>query len=120
MKIEVKDMDQTGNGIGYIDNKIVFIKNGITGDVLDISIDTEKSKYLKAHINKILKPSDKRVTSLCPNFEKCGGCQLWNMNYQNTLEYKLNRIKNILKPLNINTSIEVIPNECDKNYHTQS
>ena len=79
MKLEIKQMDQTGNGIGFIDNKIVFVNKAITGDIVDVTIDVEKKNYLKAHINKIIKPSINRVDSLCPFFDKCGGCQLWNM-----------------------------------------
>ncbi len=119
MEIEVKNMDQTGNGIGYIDNKIVFIKHGITGDVLDITIDSVKKNYLKAHINKIIKPSPKRIHSLCPFFEKCGGCQLFNMSYDDTLTYKKDRIDNILKPLNLKVDVELIPNKEEINYRNK-
>ena len=119
MEIEIKQMDQTGNGIGFIDNKIVFVSKAITGDIVDIQIDENKKNYSKAHINKIIKSSDKRINSLCPFFDKCGGCQLFNMSYDDSLEYKKDRILNILKPLNIDPFIEIISNKEKYNYRNK-
>ena len=119
MEIEIKQMDQTGNGIGFIDNKIVFVSKAITGDIVDIKIDQDKKNYSKAHINKIIKPSLKRIPSLCPFFDKCGGCQLFNMSYDDTLTYKKDRIANILKPLNLKVDVELISNKEEINYRNK-
>ena len=33
MKINIIDMDHNGNGIGKLDNKVIFIPKTITGDI---------------------------------------------------------------------------------------
>ena len=45
MKIEISKMDHSGNGIGYIDNKIVFVPKAIIGDICEIEITDSKKKY---------------------------------------------------------------------------
>ncbi len=111
MKIEITSMDQMGNGVGFIDGKITFVRGAITGDEVEIEIDENKKTFNKAHVVKIIKPSSKRIQDLCPFFSKCGGCQLLNMSYENTLDYKKDRLTNILKPLSLSVDINVIPND---------
>ena len=111
MKLVIEEMDQLGNGIGYNDGKVVFVKGAITGDVVNVKITDNKKSFMRGEIKEIITPSEMRIKPACPYFEKCGGCQLLNMNYYNTLLYKKKRVSNILKPLNLNMDIEIIENE---------
>ena len=45
-------MDHLGNGIGKINNKVIFVPKSITGDICDIEIYKSYKKYDIGKINK--------------------------------------------------------------------
>lgn len=97
MEVKIIDLDHKGNGIGKIDNKIVFIPKGIIGDVVDIEIVKSHKKYDEGRILNIIDSSDDRIDSLCPYYDVCGGCNISNLSYAKQLEYKKNKVINIFK-----------------------
>lgn len=97
MEVRIIDMDHKGNGIGRINNKIVFIPKGITGDLVDIEIVKSHRNYDEGRILKITQSSVDRIDSLCPYYDICGGCNISNLCYTKQLEYKKDKIVNIFK-----------------------
>lgn len=120
MNVEIVRMDHQGRGIGYIDGKIIFILNTLVGEIVKVKIKKEKKTYLEGEVVEFLRVSEKRCESKCPYFLECGGCQLLHMSYENTIFYKLNKIKSILKQNNIDyKDINVIKNEHDYGYRNK-
>ena len=110
--VEIVRLDDEGRGIGYIDNKICFIPNSLIGEIVNVNIIKETSKYYVGEVVKYIRVSDKRVDSICPYYNLCGGCNLLHMSYTDGIEYKKNKFKNILKKFaNIDKNVEVIRNE---------
>lgn len=97
MKLEICDMDHKGNGIGKIDNKVVFAPKTVTGDICLVEIYKSYKKYDIAKVKEVLKKSKLRVEALCPYYETCGGCNISNLNYLEQLKFKENKVKNIFK-----------------------
>ena len=97
MKIEIIDMDHKGNGIGKINNKVVFVTKSITGDICDINICNSYKKYDIGKINKVIEDSKLRNKAICPYYNECGGCNISNLNYNEQLKFKVNKVKNIFK-----------------------
>ncbi|HBG68145.1 MAG TPA: 23S rRNA (uracil(1939)-C(5))-methyltransferase RlmD, partial [Kandleria vitulina] len=60
-KIVIKKMGINGEGIGYIDQKIAFIKGALTGEEVLAEIDVRERRYLSGHVVKVLKKSSMRV-----------------------------------------------------------
>lgn len=119
-KVTITKLDDNGRGIGYLNNKIIFIPNTLPDEEVYVSISKETKKYFEGKVIKYIKKSDKRVVSPCPYFDKCGGCSLFHMTYNDSIEYKKNKIKNILKKFaNINPTINVIKNDKVFNYRNK-
>ena len=97
MQVRIVDMDHKGNGIGKIDNKIIFIPKSIPGDLVDIEIVKSHKKYDEGRILEIIESSCDRIDSLCPYYDVCGGCNISNLSYNKQLEYKKNKVVNIFK-----------------------
>lgn len=97
MEIKIISMDHLGNGIGKIDNKIIFVPKSVSLDQVDIDIYKEYKKYSIGKINKIIKKSDLRCEQACPYYEVCGGCNIRNLDYSHQLEFKENKVKNVFK-----------------------
>lgn len=97
MKLKIIDMDHNGRGIAKIDGKVCFIENALIGEEVDANIYLDKKKYMEAKVNSILVSSDKRVKEKCKYASICGGCNIMNMDYQNQILYKKNKVIEIFK-----------------------
>lgn len=118
MQVHIDRMDHFGNGIGNINGKIIFVKGALTGETVDVTITKDKKSFMEGTINTIIYKSSKRVEPFCKYFGVCGGCSLCHLNYENTLEYKKDRVKNILSKFDI-PKINVIRNENDLYYRNK-
>ena len=118
MQVHIDRMDHFGNGIGNINGKIIFVKGALHGETVDVTITKDKKSFMEGTINTIIYKSSKRVEPFCKYFGVCGGCSLCHLNYENTLEYKKERVKNILSKFDI-PKINVIRNENDLYYRNK-
>lgn len=118
MQVHIDRMDHFGNGIGNINGKIIFVKGALTGETVDVTITKDKKSFMEGTINTIIYKSSKRVEPFCKYFGVCGGCSLCHLTYENTLEYKKERVKNILSKFDI-PKINVIRNENDLYYRNK-
>ncbi len=96
-RIELNDAGSLGKAISKIDDqKIIFTKYGVPGDIVDIQVRKKRKSYIEGEIIKIHSRSDKRTKPKCSYFKICGGCSWQNMKYENQLIYKNNEVLNNL------------------------
>lgn len=119
MQVKIERFDHQGRGIGYVNNLVTFIPFAIPGDIVDIEITKQKKNYQEGKIVKIIKPSIKRVDAFCPFYTQCGGCSLQNLKYEDTLEYKKDKVKNIFQKINLDIEPIVIENKQSKFYRNK-
>ena len=101
MKLLIERLNHQGSGIGYLEGKIIFVKNALPKELVKIKLIESHKKYNLAKVKKYLKKSPLRKEAFCPFYEKCGGCQLQHLIYEDTLKFKKGKIENILKKENI-------------------
>ncbi|MFW6679813.1 23S rRNA (uracil(1939)-C(5))-methyltransferase RlmD [Lacrimispora sp. AGF001] len=92
IQVLIEDLSETGEGIGKTDGFTWFIKDTVIGDQVEGKAMKVKKNYGFAHLEKIIKPSESRITPLCPVAKQCGGCQLQSMSYEEELRYKERKI----------------------------
>ena len=97
MEVKIEKQDHFGRGIAFIDKKICFIKDTLPGEIVDIEIVKNKKNFLEGKVNKIIVESKNRVKPICPYFGVCGGCDLMHQEYNEQLEFKKNKVKELLK-----------------------
>lgn len=83
--VDIFDLSNDCVGVAKIDDKIVFVKDAITGDTVVCDIYKAKKNYSLANIKEITTPSKDRVTPKCKHFGVCGGCKTQHMS--NDLEH---------------------------------
>lgn len=113
-EITIESLDHFGDGIAHIDNKVVFVQNALPGEVVNIEIIKNKKNYCEAKVVSYIKKSKKRIESVCPYFNKCGGCNLLFYNYEDTIAFKLNKVKELMRKNKIiydENNLEIIKNE---------
>lgn len=96
-KVTVSKLDHFGRGISFVDNKICFIENALPGEECEVEITNEKKNYYEAKLVNYLTKSSDRLDVSCPYYDKCGGCQLMHYNYSKQLEYKKNKVVELLE-----------------------
>ena len=119
--IVIESLDHYGRGIAHIDSKVVFVENALPDEIVDIEVTSSKKKFSLAKVVKYIKISPKRIDSKCLYFGMCGGCNLLNLQYDNTLDFKLNKIRELLTKNRIiyNGNFDVIENKNKYNYRNK-
>lgn len=88
-----------GNGVGRIEDFVVFVNGAVEGDVVNAKITKVKKTYGDAQITKILKPSSHRIEPECEVYKKCGGCSFLQIDYDFQLEVKEKFLKEALQKI---------------------
>lgn len=95
--VEVIDVAAEGNAIAKIDDIVIFIKNVIPGDVVDVQVTKKRKRYFEARAVNFKSYSPDRVTPFCAHFGVCGGCKWQNLPYEKQLFYKQRQVSDQLK-----------------------
>lgn len=111
----IEKLDNMGRGICYTNNKITFVENALPTEIVKIEITYENKKYREAIVKEYIKKSKLRRGEECPYFKECGGCKLLNVSYEETINFKKEKLQSIFKKyVKYNNNIDVI--SMDKNY----
>ncbi len=93
MKLEILKVGNDGEGIGYYNNRPVFVYYAYKGEIVDVNITKNKRGAYEGTINKIIKPSLHRVEPKCPFYGKVGTTNLMHISYEEQLRYKKDFVK---------------------------
>lgn len=106
--IEITDDSYPGKGIGFYNNKIIFVENAIKGDIIDISVIKEENNFIEGNIYKFHKKSKFRNSGTCPYGNKCGGCNWNDIEYSYQLSAKKRHTEELLLKIGkIEQNIEI-------------
>ena len=94
--VDVIDNGYAGEGIAKINNFTIFIQGAIKGEKVKILILKVTKSFAYGKILEIIKRSDYRCNVDCTTFNKCGGCTLRHIKYEETLNIKRNIVINCL------------------------
>ena len=100
MEVLINKLDHFGNGIGRINDKVIFVKRGLVGEIVDVNITKDKKKFMEGEINEVIKASPSRIKSICPYYDKCGGCNFLHTTYPEEIEFKKNKGIELLGNIN--------------------
>ena len=110
--INVFKLDHFGRGIGHYNGKVLFIDDALDNERVEAEIIDNNKKVINGQAIKIIKSNPERKTPECPFYKNCGGCNIMHMSYPKQLNFKLNKVEEILsKFANIDKSIisRIIP-----------
>ena len=96
-EIEITDLNHQGEGIGRINEKIIFVPKTLGGDRIECVILKEHKNFFEGKLVRIIFPSSKREEYICPYYDTCGGCHIANLDYDNQLKYKKEKVIDIFK-----------------------
>ena len=90
--ILVESTAAEGNGLAHVDGKVLFIKQGIPGDVVDVQVNKVRSGYSQSFIVDLKTPSPHRLKPFCAHFGDCGGCTWQTLPYPMQIAFKQQQV----------------------------
>lgn len=113
VKVKIERLNDQLEGIGYVDGKIIFVPKSKIGDEVDVDITYDAKSFLRGKALSGIKTD-------CPYFYNCGGCNLRNYSYEDTLNLKLDNLKHLFDKNNIEyKDINLIKNKYINNYRNK-
>ncbi len=109
IELEITDIGVNGEGIGKYEGCTFFVKDALIGDSVKAVITLMKKGYGFAKMLEVVKPSSCRIDAPCPNARRCGGCQIMEMNYDEQLRFKEQKVKNNLEKIGGFKGISMLP-----------
>jgi tRNA/tmRNA/rRNA uracil-C5-methylase (TrmA/RlmC/RlmD family) len=95
--LTIDDIAFGGDGVGRMDDFVVFVPFVLVGEVVEVEITEVKKNFARAKLLRIEKPSPERVEPACRYFGKCGGCQYQHVEYAAQLRLKRKQIADLFE-----------------------
>lgn len=86
--LEITGYGSDGEGLGRVQDMVVFVPFTVIGDVAQVRIVKALKSYCYGRAEKILTPSTERTEAPCAKFGICGGCRVMHMTYEEQLRMK--------------------------------
>lgn len=98
IELNITALGNEGEGIGKSEEGItVFVPGAVVGDRILCHITKVKKTYAYGFTKEILEASEKRVEPKCPVAQKCGGCSLQHLSYDEQLRYKEGKVRDCVE-----------------------
>jgi len=91
--LEITDLTEEGNGVGRHEGKVIFVKDALPGELVNVKVTHSKKKYDQGEVVEYLKQSSVRDEPFCKHYGICGGCSLQHIDYKEGLNFKANWVK---------------------------
>ena len=92
----IDNMGYEGEGVGKIDNFTVFVAGAIIGEVVKVKIVKVSKKFAFGKLLEIIEESVSRIEPVCSIYKNCGGCNLQHIDYKAQLDFKTNRVVQVI------------------------
>jgi tRNA/tmRNA/rRNA uracil-C5-methylase (TrmA/RlmC/RlmD family) len=97
LELDITTVAFGGDGIGRVDNFVVFVPFVIEGERVEVEIVEVKRRYATADLVRVITASARRVEPRCPYYMKCAGCQYQHVEYAHQLELKRSQIRDVFE-----------------------
>ena len=109
IRVLIEDLGVDGAGIGKAAGFTFFIKDALPGDEITAKVIKLKKNYGYARLMEIITPSPDRAEPKCPVARSCGGCQIQAMDYQAQLNWKQEKVRQLLDRVGHVSDYEMLP-----------
>ena len=109
INLTIHDLACGGEGVGRLDELVVFVPFVITGETVEAEITELKKNFARARLLRVLTPSPERVEPQCRYFGACGGCQYQHVAYAGQLRIKQKQIVDLFERVGKISSSSVAP-----------
>jgi len=91
-EVTIENIGAEGKSIARVDSMVVFVKEAVPGDVVDLQVFRKRGRYMEARVVHYHSYSDQRTEPFCDHFGVCGGCKWQHLPYERQLFYKQQQV----------------------------
>jgi 23S rRNA (uracil1939-C5)-methyltransferase len=107
--VDIESLAYGGEGIGRVQQKVVFVPLTAPGDRVEISLSESKKNYSRGTIERFETLSPFRTVPLCDYYGVCGGCQWQHLKYDFQLRTKQEIVRTNLERIGQIHDFELLP-----------
>jgi tRNA/tmRNA/rRNA uracil-C5-methylase (TrmA/RlmC/RlmD family) len=107
--LTIHDIAFGGEGVGRVDDFVVFVPFVLVGETVAIEIIEVKKNFARAKLLRVDKSSPERVEPECRYFGACGGCQYQHVAYPTQLQLKHKQISDLFERVGKIPSDKIAP-----------
>lgn len=96
MAKKIEKLDHQGRGIIKENGKVIFVENALPDEMVTVAITKSKRNIEEADVLHYEKTSPDRIVPACPYYKLCGGCHIMHLSYEKQLEWKKEKLMEIL------------------------
>lgn len=100
-EVVIEKTEFPGWGIGFLEDKKIYVKNALPGQKILGKITKKKKEYAEAKPVQILEDVDYKIPESCVHFGECGGCSHQGVPYEKQLEFKKEQVLSLLEEADI-------------------
>jgi tRNA/tmRNA/rRNA uracil-C5-methylase (TrmA/RlmC/RlmD family) len=97
INLTIHDLAFGGEGVGRVDEFVVFVPFVITGETVEAEIMEVKKNFARAKLLRVVTASPERVAPECRYFGACGGCQYQHIGYAAQLRFKHKQVADLFE-----------------------
>ena len=109
LSLTIHDIAFGGEGVGRVDDFVVFVPFVIVGETVAAEITEVKKNFARAKLLRVEKSSPERVEPECRYFGACGGCQYQHVAYPAQLRLKHKQISDLFERVGKIPSDKIAP-----------
>jgi len=99
LSVDVEDVVLGGKALARVDGKVVFVDRGLTGDRITARVTKTNRRLAEARLVSVEVPSPRRIAARCVHVDRCGGCRLQELPYEEQLQLKERQVRETLRHL---------------------
>lgn len=107
--LQIEKLVAGGFSLGRLNGQVVLIAGGIPGETVQVEILSRRKGVTQGKILKVQDPADSRVVPVCPVVERCGGCQLQHVHYEQQLSQKRLILEDTLRRIGKISDVTISP-----------
>jgi len=120
--VTIENIGSEGRAIARVDNQVVFVKQAVPGDVVDLQVYRKKGRYMEARVVQTHRYAEQRTEPFCEHFGICGGCKWQHLPYDRQLFYKQQQVTDAFRHIagiEVPESLPILPSEDTTGYRNK-
>lgn len=95
--LRIEGYGSAGEGVARLDGQAVFVKGALAGELCQVQLLKVGKSAAWGRVAQVVEPAPGRQVPDCPQYPKCGGCQLRHMTYAEELSFKRQKVQDALQ-----------------------